>query len=69
MGADMTTASTPDLTAVRRAALQAARASAARDEAIRRARWDGATLRAIAEAAGLSYARIFQIVKADEDMP
>lgn len=52
-----------NLNAVRRAAAKAASASQARDDAIRKAHAEGATLRAIAEAAGLSYARIHQIVK------
>lgn len=52
----------PTLTAVTRAAAKAAQASQARDEAIRQAHADGATLRAIAQAAGLSFARIHQIV-------
>lgn len=51
------------LTQVTRAARKAALASQARDDAIRKAKSDGATLRAIAEAAGLSFARIHQIVK------
>jgi hypothetical protein len=50
------------LSAVTRAAAKAASASQARDDAIRKAHADGATLRAIAAAAGLSFARIHQIV-------
>ncbi len=50
------------LTAVTRAAHKAAQASQARDDAIRTAVAGGATLRAVAEAAGLSFARIHQIV-------
>jgi hypothetical protein len=50
------------ITAVARAAAKAAQASQARDDAIRKAHADGATLRAIAVAAGLSFARIHQIV-------
>lgn len=52
-----------DLNAVRRAADKAAQALVDRDDAIRRAHAQGATLRAIAEAAGLSFARIHQIVR------
>jgi len=52
-----------NLQAVTRAAQRAALASQARDEAIRKAVADGHTLRAVAAAAGLSYARIHQIVK------
>lgn len=51
------------LTAVTRAADKAASALKARDEAIRKAVADGATLRAVATAAGLSFARIHQIAK------
>jgi hypothetical protein len=51
------------LTAVTRAAAKAASASKQRDDAIRKAVADGATLRAVATAAGLSFARIHQIVK------
>jgi hypothetical protein len=51
------------LTAVTRAARKAVFASQARDDAIRKAHADGATLRAIAAAAGLSHSRIDQIVK------
>jgi hypothetical protein len=50
------------LTAVTRAAAKAASASQARDEAIRKAIADGNTLRAVAAAAGLSFARIHQII-------
>lgn len=50
------------LTAVTKAAAKAASASTARDEAIRQAAKDGSTVRAIATAAGLSYARIHQII-------
>lgn len=50
------------LTTVTRAAAKAASASQARDDAIRKAKAEGATLRAIAKAAGLSFARIHQIV-------
>ncbi len=50
------------LTPVTRAAAKAAQASAARDIAIRQAVAEGQTLRAVAEAAGLSFARIHQIV-------
>ncbi len=53
----------PPLTAVNRAADKAASALEARDEAIRKAVADGHTLRAVAAAAGLSFARIHQIVK------
>lgn len=52
------------LTAVSRAATKAALAAQQRDDAIRQAVKDGATLRAVAQAAGVSYARIHQIVKA-----
>jgi hypothetical protein len=51
------------LTAVTRAARKAALASQARDEAIRKAVAEGQTLRAVAAAAGLSFARIHQIVQ------
>jgi 2-keto-3-deoxy-L-rhamnonate aldolase RhmA len=51
-----------ELQAVTRAADKAASALKARDEAIRKAVADGHTLRAVAEAAGLSFARIHQIV-------
>jgi hypothetical protein len=50
------------LSAVTRAAHKAASALEARDDAIRAAVADGRTLRAVAEAAGLSFARIHQIV-------
>ncbi len=50
------------LTAVRRATAKAAQASQARDDAIRQAAANGWTLRAIAAAASLSFARIHQIV-------
>lgn len=53
------------LTSVTRAARKAVLASQARDDAIRQARAEGHTLRAIAAAAGLSFARIDQICKAD----
>lgn len=52
-----------NLNAVRRAASRAAQALEARDEAIRKAHTDGATLRAIAEAVGLSFSRVHQIVR------
>jgi hypothetical protein len=52
-----------NLTAVTRAARKAVLASQARDEAIRRAAAEGQTLRAIAAAASLSFARIHQIVR------
>jgi 2-keto-3-deoxy-L-rhamnonate aldolase RhmA len=51
-----------ELQAVTRAAAKAASALKARDAAIRQAVAGGATLRAVAEAAGLSFARIHQIV-------
>ena len=51
-----------ELKSVRRAADKAVSAMQARDDAIRRAHAQGATLRAIAEAAGLSFSRIHQIV-------
>lgn len=50
------------LTAVTRAAAKAASALKTRDDTIRRAHAEGATLRAIAAAAGLSHGRIHQIV-------
>ncbi len=53
---------TAALIAVTRAADKAASSSKARDDAIRNAVANGATLRAVAEAAGLSFARIHQIV-------
>lgn len=53
-----------ELTAVVEAAAQAASASRARDEAIRAAHANGATIRGIATAAGLSPARIHQIIHA-----
>lgn len=53
----------PNLTVVTRAAHTAAQARQARDDAIRAAHANGATLRAIAEATGLSFARIHQIVR------
>ena len=46
-----------------RAAEKAARASEERDEAIRAAHAGGETLRAIAEATGLSHQRVHQIVQ------
>lgn len=52
----------PYLTAVTRAAAKAASASQARDDAIRDAHAKGATIRAIAEAAGLSHSRVHQIL-------
>jgi hypothetical protein len=52
-----------ELRAVTRAADKAASALKARDDAIREAVAGGATLRAVAGAAGLSFARIHQIVK------
>ena len=57
---------TPALTAAARAADKAASALKARDEAIRKAHADGATLRAIAEIVGLTHARIHQIVHAHQ---
>lgn len=51
------------LSGVRRAAEKAAQASLARDAAIRKAHGEGATLRQIATAAGLTHARIHQIVR------
>lgn len=53
------------LRAVARAADLAVRASADRDRAIRNAYQSGETLRAIAEAAGLSHQRVHQIVFAE----
>lgn len=53
---------TARLTAVTRAAAKAASASIARDDTIRQAHTDGATIRAIAAAAGLSAARVHQII-------
>jgi hypothetical protein len=50
------------LTVVRRAAAKAASASQARDDAIRAAKASGETIRAIAEAAILSPARVHQIL-------
>lgn len=47
---------------VTRAAPKAVSASQARDEAIRQASKEGATVRAIAKAAGLSPTRIHQIL-------
>ena len=52
------TSKPPTLAAVTRAAHRAASASQSRDDAIRKAVADGATLRAVAAAAGLSFARI-----------
>jgi hypothetical protein len=52
------------LTAVARAARKAALAFQARDEAIRAAHSEGATLSAIAAAAGMSKQRAHQIVHA-----
>ena len=54
------------LNRVRRAADKAAAASAERDEAIRKAHAHGASLRAIAFDAGLSFQRVHQIVTRDE---
>jgi hypothetical protein len=50
------------LTAVTRAADKAAAASQQRDDAIRKAHTQGATVRAIAAACGLSSARVHQII-------
>ncbi len=50
------------LAAVTRAARKAALAAQARDDAIRAACADGATIRAVAVAAGLSPARVHQIL-------
>lgn len=50
------------LTEVARAAAKAASASKARDDAIRAAHDNGETIRAIAKAAGLSSARVHQIL-------
>lgn len=55
---------TPSLTAVTRAAAKAAQAFQARDDAIRKAHEQGATLAAIADAAGMSRQRVHQIVHA-----
>ena len=52
----------PTLTAVTRAATKAASASRHRDDTIRAAHAQGVTIRAIAEAAGLSSARVHQII-------
>ena len=52
----------PPLTAVTRAAAKAASASQTRDVTIREAHAGGATIRAIALAAGLSPARVHQIL-------
>jgi hypothetical protein len=60
---ERSTGSRSQLTAVTRAADKAASALRARDDAIRNARTEGHTLRAIAAAAGLSFARIDQITK------
>jgi hypothetical protein len=54
--------SAKDLARVRRAARKAALASEQRDEAIRQAHVAGATIRAIAVEAGLSSARVHQIL-------
>ncbi len=51
-----------NLTAVTRAAAKAASASTNRDDTIRAAHEAGATIRAIAAAAGLSTARVHQII-------
>jgi hypothetical protein len=50
------------LTAVRRAAANSVAASARRDDLIRQAHADGSTIRTIAEATGLSPARVHQIL-------
>ena len=50
------------VTAVSKAAAKAALAAVARDAAIREAHENGATIRAIATEAGLSAARIHQII-------
>lgn len=50
------------LAAVTRAAAKAASASQARDDAIRAAHENGATIRAIAAAAGISFQRVHQIL-------
>lgn len=50
------------LSIVRRAATKAALAAQARDDAIRAAHAAGETIRAIAAAAGLSPARVHQIL-------
>ncbi len=50
------------LTGVKRAAHKAVLASRGRDDAIRLAHENGATIRAIAEAASLSPARVHQIL-------
>jgi hypothetical protein len=50
------------IAAAKRAASKASAALIDRDDAIREAIADGATLRAVAEAVGLSFARIHQIV-------
>lgn len=50
------------LTAVTRAAAKAVSASADRDDTIREAHASGATIRAIASAAGISSARVHQII-------
>lgn len=47
---------------VRRASARAIASSQARDDAIRAAHADGHSIRAIAEAAGLSSARVHQII-------
>lgn len=53
---------TATLRRAQRAAQKAALASEQRDEAIRSAHQAGATIRAIAEATGLSSARVHQIL-------
>lgn len=54
--------STTELRRVRRAAQQAALAARERDKAIRAAHAAGATVRAIATEAGLSFQRVHQIL-------
>ena len=56
--------STAKLALVTEAATEAASAVRMRDAAIRVAHQDGATLRAIAAASGLSFQRVHQIVRA-----
>lgn len=50
------------LTKVRRLSVRAVEVMRERDDAIRVAHAEGATLRAIAEVAGLSHGRVHQIV-------
>lgn len=55
-----------NLAPLRRAAAKATESSVARDDAIRKYHADGVSLRIIAEAVGLSFQRVHQIVHEEE---